>query len=102
MIDSPGSRRSQKALGSARHEVEPELAYLSTKDLEAASSRPRVNRASRANREPAPSLGSASWLQLLYASRNVTHSSHPTRPNIMLSLEEIDSVAAYIAGHSRK
>ena len=27
MIDSPGSRRSQKALGSARNEVEPELAY---------------------------------------------------------------------------
>ena len=28
MIDSPGSRRSQKALGSARNEVEPELATI--------------------------------------------------------------------------
>jgi hypothetical protein len=53
MIDSPGSRRSQKALGSARNEVERELAYQ-RRIFEAASSRPQVNRASRANREPAP------------------------------------------------
>ena len=101
MINSPGSRRSQKALGSARNEVEPELAYQRRISKRLLRDRGSIAQ-SRANREPAPSLGSASWLQLLYASRNVTHSSHPTRPNIMLSLEEINSVAAYIAGHSRK